>query len=91
MALGMDGCAREDEMVDAVVERKWTLGGAYRTMSAEVRLLYVACLCFIVAQYVVNDHPWNSGFRIVALLAMIAAQLIGLRTRKGGEADSRGE
>jgi hypothetical protein len=51
-------------------------------MSAEVRLLYASCLCFIVAQYVVNDHPWNSGFRIVALLAMIAAQLIGLRVRR---------
>ena len=51
-------------------------------MSAEVRLLYVACLCFIVAQYVVNDHPWNSGFRIVALLALIAAQWIGFRARR---------
>jgi len=82
MVLGMDGCAREDEMDETLVESKWRLGGAYRKMSAEVRLLYVACLCFIIAQYVVNDHPWNSGFRIVALLAMISAQLIGLRTRK---------
>jgi hypothetical protein len=31
----------------------------------------------------VNDHPWNSGFRIVALLAMISAQLISVRTRRG--------
>jgi hypothetical protein len=62
-------------------KRRW--GGQYRSMSVEVRLLYVACLCFIAAQYVVNDRPWNSGFRIVALLAMIAAQWIGLRTRKG--------
>ena len=30
-----------------------------------------------LAQYVVNDRPWTSGFRMVALLAMIAAQLIG--------------
>lgn len=82
MALGMDGCEREDEMDETLVERKWRFGGAYRKMSAEVRLLYVACLCFIVAQDVVNDHPWNSGFRIVALLAMISAQLIGMRTRK---------
>ena len=78
----MDGCTGEDEMDETLVERKWRFGGAYRRMSAEVRLLYVACLCFIVAQYVVNDHPWNSGFRIVALLAMIAAQLIGLRVRR---------
>jgi len=82
MALGMDGRVREDEMVETLVERKWRFGGSYRRMSAEVRLLYASCLCFIVAQYVVNDHPWNSGFRIVALLAMIAAQLIGLRVRR---------
>ena len=78
----MEGCKGEDEMDEALVERKWRFGGTYRWMSAEVRLLYASCLCFIVAQYVVNDHPWNSGFRIVALLAMIAAQLIGLRVRR---------
>jgi hypothetical protein len=83
MALGMCGAEREDEMGDTMVETKRRFGGAYRKMSAEVRLLYVSCLCFIVAQYVVNDHQWNSGFRIVALLAMIAAQWIGFRTRKG--------
>ncbi len=77
----MDGGAREDGMEDTL-RTKWTLGGAYRKKSVEVRLLYVACLCFIVAQYVVNEHPWNSGFRIVALLAMISAQFIGFRTRK---------
>jgi hypothetical protein len=78
----MDGWAREDEMEDTMVASRRRFGGAYRRMSAEVRLLYVACLCFIVAQYVVNDRPWNSGFRIVALLALVAAQLIGFRTRK---------
>ena len=78
----MEGCKGEDEMDEALVERKWRFGGAYRRMSAEVRLLYVACLCFIVAQYVVDDRPWNSGFRIVALLAMISAQLIGVRRRR---------
>ncbi|MGD0648116.1 MAG: hypothetical protein ABR971_09000 [Acidobacteriaceae bacterium] len=83
MALGMAACESEDEMDETLVERKWRFGGIYRRMSAEVRLLYVACLCFIVAQYVVNEHPWNSGFRIVALVAMISAQLIGVRTRRG--------
>ena len=68
--------------MEDTLRTKWTLGGAYRKKSVEVRLLYVACLCFIVAQYVVNEHPWNSGFRIVALLAMISAQWIGIRTRK---------
>jgi hypothetical protein len=81
MALGVDGCAREDEMEDTMVAKR-RFGGAYRKMSVEVRLLYVACLCFILAQYVVNDHPWNSGFRIVALVSLIAAQWIGFRARK---------
>jgi hypothetical protein len=82
MALRIAVRAREYEMEQTLVERKWRIGGAYRKMSSEVRLLYVACLCFIVAQYVVNDHPWNSGFRIVALLAMVSAQWIGMRERK---------
>ena len=77
----MDGCLEEDEMDNTTIAKR-RFGGIYRTMSVEVRLLYVACICFIVAQYVVNDHPWNSGFRIVALLAMISAQWIGIRTRK---------
>jgi len=81
MALGGRAGEREDWMEDTRVA-KWKFGGAYRKKSLEVRLLYVACLCFIVAQYVVNDHPWNSGFRIVALVALIAAQFIGFRTRK---------
>lgn len=68
-------------MEDAMfVKRK--LGGSYRKMSVEVRLLHVACLCFIVAQFVATDHPWSSGFRLVAVLAFIAAQWIGFRTRK---------
>ena len=69
-------------MEEMLVETERGFGRVYRTMSAEVRMLYVACLCFIVAQYVVKDHPWNSGFRIVALLAVIAAQVIGLRARR---------
>lgn len=77
-------------MDETMARTKWRFGGSYRTMSAEVRLLYVACLCFIVAQYVVNDHPWNSGFRIVALLVMIAAQLIGVRKRKVSRRESPG-
>jgi hypothetical protein len=69
-------------MEQMMVESKWRWGGLYRSMSVEVRLLHVACLCFIAAQYVVNDRAWNEGFRIVALLAFIAAELIGCRMRK---------
>ena len=69
-------------MSEAMVERKTERNGRMAKMSVEVRLLSVACLCFIVAQYVVTDHPWNSGFRMVALLAFIAGQLIGLRARR---------
>ena len=69
-------------MEEMLVETERGFSRVYRNMSAEVRLLYVACLCFIVAQYVVNDHPWNSGFWIVALLALIAALLIGFSARR---------
>ena len=69
-------------MDDGMVERKWKFGGACRRMSAEVRLLYVACLCFMMAQYVVNERPWNVGFRMVAVLAFLAAEWIGLRSRR---------
>jgi hypothetical protein len=82
MALGMNGGAREDWMEEMLVETERGFSRGYRKMGAEVRLLYVACLCFIVAQYVVNDHPWNSGFRMVALLALIAALLIGFFARR---------
>ena len=69
-------------MEEMLVETERGFSRVYRKMGAEVRLLYVACLCFIVAQYVVNEHPWNTGFRIVALLALIAAQWIGFRARR---------
>lgn len=61
-------------------KRRW--GGVYRGMSVQVRLLHVACLCFIVAQVVVKDRPFSEGFQLVALLAFIAAQWIGLRERR---------
>ncbi len=70
-------------MEETMVKTKWRFGGSYRKMSAEVRLLYAACFCFIIAQHVIHDHPLNSAVQIVALLAMIAAQFIRLRTLKG--------
>jgi hypothetical protein len=75
----------EETMVEAKTGRKVRMA----KMSIEVRLLNIACLCFITAQYVVRAHPsdhgfWmlGQGFRIAALLTFIAAQVIGLRTRK---------
>jgi hypothetical protein len=38
-------------MSEAMVERKTERNGRMAKMSVEVRLLSVACLCFIVAQY----------------------------------------
>lgn len=69
-------------MSEVTAASKRRFGGSYRATNAEVRLLYAACLCFIVAQYVVDDHPWNNGIRMMALLAMIAAQFIGFRSRR---------
>ena len=68
----------EDEMEDVKVGSKRSLGGVYRKSRAEVRLLTVACLCFIVAQSVVKDHAWSSGFRIAGLLAVIAVIFLSL-------------
>lgn len=69
-------------MEEAMVASKRRFDGVHRKMSAEVRLLYAACYLFLMAQYVVNDHPWNSGFRMVGLLALIAAMWIGARARR---------
>ena len=60
--------------------RRW--GGLRRGMSVEVRLLYAACWCFIMAQYVVNERPWDVGFRMVATLALTAAIWMGARERR---------
>jgi hypothetical protein len=71
--------AVEDEMESIVKQmRKRNWGGD--AMTVEVRLLYASALLFITAQNVITDHPWNQGFRIAALLALIGA----LFTRKAG-------
>ena len=80
MALGMDGVSREEWREEMLVAKR--TGWVGKTRSAEVRLLYVSCLCFIVAEYVANDRPWNNGFRMVALVAMIAAQVVGYWARR---------
>ncbi|MGA8939115.1 MAG: hypothetical protein WB439_08120 [Acidobacteriaceae bacterium] len=67
-----------EETLDVAKQRD---GGLYRRMNVQVRLLSLACLCFIVADSVVTDHPWNRGFQIVACLCFIAAQWIGLKER----------
>jgi hypothetical protein len=80
----IEGMKREDEMDGTIVEpkRRW-FASCLGTKGVEVRLLYVSCFCFITAQYVVNQRPWNIGFRMVALLALIVAQIVGLRARRG--------
>jgi uncharacterized protein involved in response to NO len=56
-------------MMEQVRRRNWRRA----EMTVEVRLLYVSALLFIVAQSVVTEHPWDQGFRIAALLALIGA------------------
>lgn len=83
-------------MSEEMVERKTEGKGRMAKASLEVRLLSVACLCFIVAQSVVTDHAWNSAFLIAALLAVIAVLFIALRTlrawrygtREGGRSEA---
>jgi hypothetical protein len=71
------------------MEREASLQRKNKKMSVEVRLLSVACLCFIAAQWMVEEHPLDQGFRnlsfgfrIAALLAFIAGQMVGLRSRR---------
>jgi hypothetical protein len=52
-----------------------------RKISLELRLAYVCILLFIVAQYAVNEHPWDQAFRIAGLLAFIGSMLLSVRKR----------
>jgi hypothetical protein len=55
------------------INRKW---------STELRLAYIAILFFIVAQYVVNERPWDHIFRIAGLLTYIASLSIAARKQR---------
>jgi hypothetical protein len=45
----------------------------------ELRLAYGTVLCFIVAQYVVNERPWEQIFRIIGLLMFIGSMTMAAR------------
>jgi hypothetical protein len=47
--------------------------------SYELRLAYCAILCFITAQYVVNERPFKQIFRMVGLLAFMGSLLMAGR------------
>jgi hypothetical protein len=59
---------RRMEMIS--INRKW---------STELRLAYIAILFFIMAQYVVNERPWDHIFRIAGLLTYIASMFLAAR------------
>jgi hypothetical protein len=52
------------------INRKW---------STELCLAYIAILFFIMAQYVVNERPWDHIFRIAGLLTYIASMFLAAR------------
>jgi hypothetical protein len=45
----------------------------------ELRLAYGAVLCFITAQYVVNERPWEQIFRIIGLLLFMGSTVMASR------------
>jgi hypothetical protein len=52
------------------INRKWSI---------ELRLAYIAILFLLMAQYVVNDRPWDHIFRIAGMLTYIASLSIAAR------------
>jgi hypothetical protein len=55
------------------INRKWSI---------ELRLAYISILFFIMAQYVVNDRPWDHIFRIAGMLTYIASLSIAARKQR---------
>jgi len=50
-------------------------------LSYELGLAYIAILFFMMAQYVVNERPWDHILRIAGILASFASLFITARMR----------
>ena len=55
------------------IDRKW---------SVELRVAYVAILFFIMAQYVVNERPWDHIFRIAGILAYMVSMFLAAHKQR---------
>ena len=54
------------------IDRRW---------STELSLAYIAILFFLMAQYVVNERPWDHILRIAGILTCIASVFLTARKR----------
>jgi hypothetical protein len=45
-------------------------------------LLYIAIIFLLMAQYVVNSHPWDQIFRFLALLTLVGVIALVVAGRK---------
>ena len=52
-----------------------------RTWSRELSVAYISILLFMMAQYVVNERPWEHILRIAGMLAFITSMLLAVRMR----------
>lgn len=52
---------------------------SHRKWPTELRLAYIAILFFLMAQYVVNERPWDHIFRIAGILTYIASMFWAVR------------
>ena len=54
------------------IDRRW---------STELSLAYIAILFFMMAQYVVNERPWDHILRIAGILTSFASLFFATRKR----------
>ncbi|WP_158823210.1 hypothetical protein [Granulicella sp. S156] len=57
------------------LDRKW---------SSELRVAYAAILFFMMAQYVVNERPWDHILRIAGILAYMASMFLAAHKQRRG-------
>ena len=58
--------------------------GIYGKLSRELSLAYMSILLFMMAQYVVNERPWDHAFRIAGMVAFVVSMLLAARKQRRG-------
>ena len=56
--------------------------GIYGKLSRELSLAYMSILLFMMAQYVVNERPWDHILRIAGILAYMASMFLATRKQR---------
>ena len=61
----------------------------FQSISVWVRFVCVAVVFLLVAQYVVNDRPWDHIFRLAALVSLVLAIVMFLSENRRWKRDIR--